>query len=168
MRSDWRLNLSFDDQQRLDTLLYKIQKYQYVYRNSDNPQTTQLWLVMLEMEKELQTILGLAMQPGYGAVTISRPVMRPAMHVEHPMPAAIHQMQIPASHAGARHETLEDLKHELEAHEQHVAEHISLQKPKYRVAHPEVAEKIDEKQRLRAQGLRPEKSDLVKRIEENW
>jgi hypothetical protein len=49
---DWRADISKDDQRVLDNLLLKIEKYRHVYENSENPQLTQLWLIMLEMAKD--------------------------------------------------------------------------------------------------------------------
>lgn len=98
-----------EDQLALDALLYKIQKYRHVYEQADDPQRVQLWLISLELEKELELLTG-RRKPE--SVTI---------RVEHP---------------------------------------VSLQ--------DDIGSKIRRKQELKAQGKIPERSDWVKKIEENW
>ena len=48
---DWRVKLAKEDQELLDTLLLKIEKYKNVYEKAENPQLVQMWLILLELVK---------------------------------------------------------------------------------------------------------------------
>lgn len=49
--TDWRSKLPKEDQELLDSLLVRIQKYKDIYEKSEDPQLIQMWLILLELAK---------------------------------------------------------------------------------------------------------------------
>ncbi len=53
---DWRVKLDTGNSIKFNALLSQTSKYEHLYKGTDDPQTVQMWLGMLEIYKKQEAI----------------------------------------------------------------------------------------------------------------